>query len=147
MKRFKTLLIVVIGVFCLTGCGGKKLTCSQSATEEGMKTNVEVTLKFSGDEVSNIKMVMDYQAESEELKGSWSMYTGVLDGMFKEMDGKDGVKYSSKADDKNFKYSLTLDIDPSKVAKEVSESLDLEDLKGTYDTVKKEAEAAGFTCK
>ena len=150
MKYFKGFFICLVAVVLLTGCGSKKLTCSQSSDESGMKTEMKYTIGFKSDKPSTIKTETKMTATSDEVKESWSMMAGFMELGFADFKDKAGVKIDSKNDEKKYTYTLTMDIDLNKISDDDLEGLDLSDIANStsgYDDVKKDAEDAGFTCK
>lgn len=151
MKKVKFLLMGILVVFCFTGCGGKKLVCSQSKTEDGMKQNVEVTINFDGEKASKVKMDMGFEATTAEAKEQFNESLDFLDEIFIDsFKNTPGITASSKTDKNKSKYSYTMEIDLKKISKDVADDLDMDeftDASATYDSIKKSAEEEGFTCK
>ena len=148
MKNVKYLLLVV-GIFFLTGCGGggNTLTCTQSSDEAGMKTDMEVSMKFDGDKVNSLKMVMAFTATDQSIKDGWDSAVGILDSTFKTQYEKTGITVDSDNDKSKAKYTLTIEVDPNKASKEDLAEVGFEDFEGSRESVKKAAEESGFTCK
>lgn len=151
MKKIKLLVLGALILLCFTGCGSSKtLECSKSEDAEGMKTTMTYTMKFKSDKVNYLKMGMDFEATTEEVKEYWSYSIGMVDSMFSEYEEKDGLKIDSKNDEDNYKYTFSMELDLDKLTDEDLEELELDDVadsSSTYDEVKKDAEADGFTCK
>lgn len=129
MKRGKLVLLSLITVLVLTGCGKKELTCTMSTEESGAKIDSTVVVKFGGKTVEDMNMTMDVeipeslQAQKEVLRAFYEKAD------FKVEDSETGLKLTADADSKYF------------------EQLKLGESKASYDDTKEQLEKSGFTCK
>ena len=149
VKKFKLLLLAIVGVFVLTGCGGKTLTCTMSESESGMEMKGKIVAKFKDDKVTNLKMTMDAKATNDEVKKSWSMMSSLLKSQYSDKKA-DGVKVTSKVDDKKYTFSFSVEIDTKKASKDALKEYGIDSLdaeKSGYDDAKKSLEKSGFKCK
>ena len=151
MKKIKFLLVSLFLVLCLAGCiGGKTLTCSKSETEDGMKTKMEVVIKFNGNKPNTVKMITELEATNEEGKSQWSMVESTFDAAFKIFNDLEGVTVNTKNDAKKYKYSATVDINLKKAAKNKDSSFSVDKYTNddaTYDKIKSSSEKDGFKCR
>ena len=138
MKKFKLLLLAIVGVFVLTGCGGKTLTCTMSESESGMEMKGKIVAKFKDDKATN-----------DEVKKSWSMMSSLLKSQYSDKKA-DGVKVTSKVDDKKYTFNFSVEIDIKKASKDALKEYGIDSLdaeKSGYDDAKKSLEESGFKCK
>ncbi|MCI8330795.1 MAG: hypothetical protein HFE04_01700 [Bacilli bacterium] len=129
MKSGKLVLLSLVTILVLTGCGKKELTCTMSQTQNGVKMDSEVVIKFDGKTVEDMNMTMDVeipeslQEQKELLKSSFEAQT------FKVEESEKGLKLTADAESKFFK------------------DLKLGESKASYDDTKEALEGQGFTCK
>lgn len=129
MKSGKLVLLSLVTILVLTGCGKKELTCTMSQTQNGVKMDSEVVIEFDGKTVEDMNMTMDVeipeslQEQKELLKSSFEAQT------FKVEESEKGFKLTADAESKFFK------------------DLKLGESKASYDDTKEALEAQGFTCK
>lgn len=129
MKSGKLVLLSLVTILVLTGCGKKELTCTMSQTQNGVKMDSEVVIEFDGKTVEDMNMTMDVeipeslQEQKELLKSSFEAQT------FKVEESEKGFKLTADAESKFFK------------------DLKLGESKASYDDTKEALEVQGFTCK
>lgn len=130
----------------LTGCGGNKLKCTYESEVTGVKMNGEIKAKIDVDQVREVKFVVSTQAASDLTKSLWSMVKPSV-----ETVNEENLKISSKDDEKNYKYTITIEAKGDKVYSSMkSEDSKLgEAFSGgkTYEQVKSEIEAYGYKCE
>ena len=113
----------------MTGCGGKKLTCTSETNSLGMEMISTVDVNFKGDKVNAMKIVVDVtlpdsmKEQKKTIMESFEKENTVKDAKVKET--KNGFKVEGSADAK------TLGTDNE----------------AKYDDVKKALEASGYKCK
>lgn len=150
MKNLKVLVaFLAVGVL-LTGCGKKEtLTCTNTQTASGVSMDQEVKIAFNGRDVENIKMTVNSKATTDIIKKNWNVFASTLDKQYPNED-KNGIKVTTKNDDKNYTYDITIEIDLDKADKKSLSKYNLGDIanaKGSAKEVKESAEKSGFTCK
>lgn len=129
MRRGKLVLLSLVTLLVLTGCGKKELTCTMSQTQNDVKMDSTVVVKFDGKTVEDMNMTMDVevpeslQSQKELLKSSFEAQT------FKVEETDKGFKLTADSESKFFK------------------DLKLGESKASYDDTKDALEAQGFTCK
>lgn len=135
-KKLMVMSVLFMTLITLTGCGGKKLTC----TKEDGENSEKVVVSFKGDKA--VKMTQEsvevYDSE-EEAKQAKAMIDG-LSGLIASQDYME-----IKTEVKGKKLISTTIIDISKVPADAADD-DL-NLDATYDDLKKEAEEDGYKCK
>lgn len=130
MRKGKLILLSLMAVLALTGCGKKELSCTMSSTENGVKMEQTLEVKFDGDTLDDVNIVMDM-----EIPESLSSSMDLLKSTYEALDFK--VEETSKG------LKLTADGD----SKYIKENLNLGETKASYDDTKKRLETAGYTCK
>lgn len=130
MRKSKLVLLSLISVLVLTGCGKKELTCTMSQTQEGIKMDQTLTVKFDGKTIDDMTIVMDMELPEsvQDRKDLLKTTYEALD--FKVEDSKKGLKLTADSDSKYIK-----------------ENLNLGKTEASYDDTKKQLETAGYKCK
>lgn len=149
MKGLKLLTIVVVGLLCLTGCGEKTLTCTNTEEDSGVKMVQEAQMTFKDDQVTKVRMSIEATATDDDIKEYWGSFISAMESQYEEVD-EEGVKLTLTNDEKNYKFNMTVEVDVTKASEDALVEYDLEqlaDTTATLEEVKKEAEADGFTCK
>ena len=149
MKGLKLLTIVVVGLLCLTGCGEKTLTCTNTEEDNGVKMVQEAQMTFKDDQVTKVRMSIEATATDDDIKEYWGSFISAMESQYEEVD-EEGVKLTLTNDEKNYKFNMTVEVDVTKASEDALVEYDLEqlaDTTATLEEVKKEAEADGFTCK
>lgn len=149
MKGLKLLTIVVVGLLCLTGCGEKTLTCTNTEEDNGVKMVQEAQMTFKDDQVTKVRMSIEATATDNDIKEYWGSFISAMESQYEEVD-EEGVKLTLTNDEKNYKFNMTVEVDVTKASEDALVEYDLEqlaDTTATLEEVKKEAEADGFTCK
>lgn len=136
-KKIMMMSVLFMALITLTGCGGKKLTCT--ATEDG--ETMKLVTNFKNDKATTMKMesTEEYATEEEAKSGKQ-----LLDAML-SMAQSDYLKIDSKQDGKKLTTIMTLDLTKmteEEIAEELSEESDI-----SYDGIKKLYESQGFECK
>lgn len=148
MKKIKFLLVAVVAVLFVTGCGNN-LTCTKTEEESGIKVSQTISMDFNGNKVNYVKMTVDSVAIDETIKDNWDIFVNILDGQFEPKNEK-GIKLSTNNDKNKYTYSVSYEVDLNKADKDALEEIGLENLLTSTDSredVKKDAEADGYTCK
>ena len=151
MKGLKTIIILVIGLFCLTGCGEKKLVCTSTENEDGIRMDQEITVTYKEDQVTNVKLNLDATA-TEEAQEYWAIFTSVMDAQFNdtiESGNEEGVQINMDTDDDNYRMSFSMEFDLTKVSNKVMEEYSIEEIvdsNATIEEIKANMEADGYTC-
>ena len=139
MKNKK--LLGVIGLGCsallLTGCGGKKLTCTMEEEADGMgTTKMEMVFHFDkeGKKVESLDMEMAIEYDKDIKDETKEFYEGFFEETCEDEEAPKDCKVTAKDDSISLKASGT------------PEELDY-DAEGDYDEIKEEMEDDGYTCK
>ena len=150
MKKWKVLMAVFCGGILLTGCGKEEtLTCTNTQSASGVKMDQEVSIKFNGNKVKNVKMSVNSEATTEVIKSNWDVFASTLDKQYKAKDA-DGIKVKTTNNKDKYTYKIDIEIDLDKANKDSLAEYKLESIvgaKGTKKETKEAAEKSGFTCK
>lgn len=151
-KGVKLLVVAALLVLFVTGCSFGKtetLTCTNTQNVSGIKIDSNAKISFKGNVVSDLVLTMDISATSDLMKQSWSIVEETYNKQYAAVE-KDGVKVTTKSDASNYKYTITIQADPTKAKKEDLDKYGMGSLAGAKDTIdntKKDLEAAGFVCE
>lgn len=143
----KKILISLVAVVILTGCGASKeeqvLTCTMSTTQSGMTMNQKVEADFVGNEV--VDMSMDIDVELDEFMAPYiETMKETLASQFKNYSDN-GAKLEIDAE--GSKIEIDIDFDLKNMTLEQKKNLDMIDVYGTKEATQKAFEKMGYTCK
>lgn len=144
MKK-RAQIILIVGIFCLTGCGRKTLNCSmQNDANEEIKITQNIITTYQKDVMKQMDMriVMDFSDHYAE-------YTDELEKNLKETyknyEDKAGIEINTDSKDK--KVTLTFTADFNKMDKETKKDFDIVGTSQTMKEVRSDLEEQGYTCK
>ena len=151
MKKISLLLISVFAIFIVSGCSNntKVLTCSGISPGNNMNAASVVEYTFKNDKLVNAKIDVTFQDITvSNLSSVW----GSFKTQFTEQNPpteENGYKRSVKANDKDYTFTVSLEIDYEKISKTTMEKYGVEDYRDkTYDEIKEEiASDDTMTCK
>ena len=152
MKKISFLVIALFVVFVVSGCGNsntKVLTCSGVNPGNNMNAAGNVEYTFKNDKLSKAKIEATFKDITiDNLSSVWDSFKTQFTEQNKPVE-EVGFKRTVKSDDKNYTFSVILDIDYEKITKETMEKYGVEDYRSkTYEEIKKETTADGiFSCK
>ena len=139
MKKYLVVLVAMLLV--VTGCGGKKLTCTMEESGETAKVVIDFDKNNKASNI-NMKMSMPLEEElSKEEKEMMQSYMGLMCAGF----DYEGVKCTTDLGSKS--VDVVIDMDFKKMSNEAKEALEFEPNETSYDDMKKSLEEAGYTCK
>lgn len=152
MKKISFLVIALFVVFVVSGCGNsntKVLTCSGVNPGNNMNAAGNVEYTFKNDKLSKAKIEATFKDITiDDLSSVWDSFKTQFTEQNKPVE-EVGFKRTVKSDDKNYTFSVILEIDFEKITKETMEKYGVEDYRSkTYEEIKKETTADGiFSCK
>lgn len=149
MRKFKLFALAIVCLLLATGCGEKTLTCTNTQSANGLEMGQEVVMKFKKDKVNYVKMTINAKATSDTIKQNWNLFATTLSGQYSDVN-KEGVKLTTKNDEKNHTYKISLEVDLDKASEDALAEYDLDGIANkdsSLKDVKKSAEEDGFTCK
>lgn len=134
----------------LTGCGGKTLSCTMNQNESGMDMKSKMVVKFDskGTEVKKVNVEMNITVSDDAKKTMESLGMSMEDLSETMSSSFDDLKESGFSVDskvKNNTISFKANIDSSKLTDEQKEDMNLNG--DSIDSIKKDLESSGFTCK
>ncbi len=133
MKKGLLVLSSLAALVVMTGCGGKKLTCTMDNNSLGLETKSTVEVKFKKDVVDSMKVAMDITIPDE--------YKDQKDELIEEFKkSEENVKVTET------KNGIKVEADSSSNS-DFFDDLDFDDKEVSYDDAKKAFEAQGYTCK
>lgn len=138
MKKYLlTVVVLLVAVVTLTGCGGgKTLSCS--------KGDESVELEYNGDKIKKVTMKTliaeaDSKEQAEEAKQAG-------EEQLKSVN-ENGIDIKIVVEDKKVFFVYNIDIDKVDEDKREQYLGDFVDSDVSYDDMKKEAEDSGYNCK
>lgn len=131
MNKSKLIVPALITLVTLTGCGGKKLSCTMEQSSLGLENKTTIQFNFKEDKINSMKATIEMVLPDE--------YKDQKQDLIDEL--KDSDENITVTETKNgIKATITGDSDQL-------EELGLDDETVNYEDVKKELEDQGYTCK
>lgn len=127
MKKLGMLFTMFVAVLFISGCGDKKLVCTQSQSDDGYDVKVTMTTSFNSKNIAT-KVDMDTVATFDEETAATQYYT-LMESVANEQEGAK-IKQDGK------KVTLTMTSEP-----------DEDDADINYTDARKKFEDEGYTCK
>lgn len=152
MKKISFLIITLFVVFVVSGCGNnntKVLTCSGVNPGNNMNAAGNVEYTFKNDKLSKAKIEATFKDITiDNLSSVWDSFKTQFTEQNKPVE-EVGFKRTVKSDDKNYTFSVIIEIDYEKITKETMEKYSVEDFRSkTYEEIKTGVTADGiFSCK
>ena len=131
MKKIKMVILPIIAVLVLSGCGSKNLTCTMSTTTSGMKTDSTVEIGLKSNKVETMKVTIDVEIP-DEYKDQKQTIIETFENMGTGMKAKETDKGIRVTADENSSFFDAYNIKDGKVK---------------YDDIKEAFEAQNYTCK
>ena len=132
MKKYLVVLVAMLLV--VTGCGGKKLTCTLDQADQ----KSTVAMEFNKDNVvTDIKMTISVPLEKELMES----YMGLMCAAF----DYEGV--TCKAETGSKSVDVVINMDMEKMDDATKDEMGYSKEEATYDAMKKSLEESGYTCK
>ena len=150
MKKFCYLISYLFVLFMVSGCGNntKVLTCTGMNLGNNMNAAATANFTFENNKLSKNKVEVVFKDITvDNLSSVWDTFKAQFTEQNKPVEVP-GYKRSVKADDKNYTFSVIIEIDYNKISKETMDKYGVQDygLK-TYDEIKEEAIGQKMTCK
>ncbi|HIT37126.1 MAG TPA: hypothetical protein IAB59_01435 [Candidatus Onthousia faecipullorum] len=151
VRGVKLFGILAVSVLFITGCGNSErtLTCTNSEEDSGLKMSQEVTMTFKDDKINYVKLSIDSEATGDTIIDNWDVFASMMGSQFEESN-EDGVNLSTNNDADNHIFNVSLEIDLEKANEDALSEYGLDDItdgNASYEDIKENAEADGFTCK
>lgn len=143
--------LIIGGYFVLNALGilgGNTLRCTIKDNESGTETSMTTTFDFKGDQLKSATMdgILELpDGATDEDKQAFQFAAGIMEMSFSSIEGEDGVTFDSTIKDTSYKFTLKIDAD--KAGSDLSATGLEVDKEATKETIKKEMEEQGFTCK
>ena len=141
--------VLILGLACtlfLTGCGSKKLTCTISEEDSGMKMSGEVVFTFDGKGETIKKGNFNMNVQVEE---KYAEYLDEMEEEFKEDYGDLKEVADVSINTKDNKISVNIKYNAAKLNEDQKDELYFNGLYSdeNYENTKAEFEEDGYTCK
>lgn len=154
MRKMSFFIISLFVVFAVSGCGKsntntKVLTCTGVTPGNNMNAASNVEYTFENDKLSKAKIEVVFKDITvDNLSYVWDTFKTQFTEQNTPVE-EAGFKRTVKADDKNYTFSVIMEVDFEKISKETMEEYGVEDYSTkTYDEIKKETTSdETMTCK
>ena len=152
MKKINFLILSLFVMFIVSGCGKsdtKVLTCSGVSPGNNMNAASSVKYTFENDKLTKVKADVEFKDITvDNLSSVWDTFKAQFTAQNEPVE-EIGYKRIVKADDKNYTFTVTMEIDYEKITKDIMDKYGIEDSKTkTYDEIKKSATKDGvMSCK
>lgn len=152
MKKFLFLAIFLFTIVFVSGCGNKNiktLKCTGTNRGNNMSAQGEFTYTFKNDKLVKLNAVATFRDITvDNLESVWDSFKA----QFNEQNyptQEVGYKRTTKANDKDYTFTVTLDVDYEKISKETMKKFEIDEdsVNKTYEEIKKESLESNMTCK
>jgi len=139
-------------ILVISGCGKsdtKVLTCSGVSPGNNMNAASTVKYTFENDKLSKTKIEVTFKDITvDNLSSVWDTFKTQFTQQNEPVE-EEGFIRTVKADDKNYTFSVIMEIDFEKISKETMTKYGIEDYSSkTYEEIKEEIVSDGvFSCK
>ena len=141
MKKRLYIIVLLLVVVSLTGCGSKTLTCTKTSKESIYTLDEKIVAKYGLVNLKSVEIHQEMDIKDNSLITA-SMLEKTISSKFKDLK-ENGAKVNVSSKDN--KVIVDISIDSSKVSKD--------DLNNLYDSevsledAKKSSKKIGYTCK
>lgn len=144
MKKVMSIVFVILGLFCLTGCGKNTLSCSrENVYDQDIQTHQKIKVKFKKNRVNNLSFYMNAKLSDLYLENRDKLIESV-ESEYSDLP-KNGVKYKSSNTSDGFDFNIKINF--GKLSDDVKKRIAIIDYEGSYDEIREDLEDSGFTCK
>lgn len=149
MKKIYYMFACLFVMFIVSGCDNTKvLTCTGTNPGKNMNAAAIANFTFENNKLSKNKVEVVFKDITvNNLSSVWDTFKDQFTEQNKPVEVP-GYKRSVKADDKNYTFSVIIEIDYNIISKETMDKYGVEDYGSkTYDEIKEEAIGKKMTCK
>ena len=152
MKKISLLIVSLFVIFAVSGCGKgstKVLTCTGVSPGNNMNAASNIEYTFENDKLTKAKMDVEFKDITvNNLSSVWSTFKTQFTEQNQPVE-ETGFIRTVKADDTNYTFTVSMEIDFEKITKEIMDKYGIEDYRTkTYDEIKKETTSDGvMSCK
>ena len=159
MKKSKILIITLIILLIVSGCGKSKkiikedikttfFTCSGVQKNDSSNADMNIKYTFENDKITKAKVEITFKDFNiNNLPEVWSSIKEQITEQNKPVEDL-GYKRTVKSDDEKYTYTIIIEIDYRKITKEIMKKYDVSDFSDkTSKEVKKATVNENITCK
>lgn len=149
MKKMCYVFTCLFVMFMVSGCGNTRvLTCTGKNLGNNMNAYADAKYYFKGDKLSNFEVEVVFKDITvDNLSSVWDSFKEQFTEQNEPVDVA-GYRRRVKSDDKNYTFSVIIDVDYNKISKETMDKYDVEDYSSkTYDEIKEINALENLTCK
>ncbi|MCI9280047.1 MAG: YehR family protein [Bacilli bacterium] len=147
----KIMMLIVVSLFCLTGCGNetKTMTCTRSMNQNGLGMDLRYEVEYSKNTVTKVKSIEKVTSSSKDVLEN---YKEAVEAIYEPYKDVEHYNYELKIDGDTL--TSTLEVDYSKVDTKKMIEIDsanaqlIKDGKIKIDDIKAmyESSSVGATC-
>ena len=152
MRKVVLLIISLFFIIISFGCDNNKkrvLTCIGSNKGNNMNAYAIVKYNFEGEKLLSVDTDVTFKDITvDNLSAVWNEFKEQFNEQNFPVE-ESGYKRTTKADDKNYTFTVSINIDFEKISKETREKYGVDDVSNsTYEEIKnKILEDNNFTCE
>ena len=149
MKKICYVFTCLFVMFMVSGCGNTRvLTCTGKNLGNNMNAYADAKYYFKGDKLSNFEVEVVFKDITvSNLSSVWNSLKSQFTEQNKPVE-EPGYKRSVKSDDKNYTFSVIIEVDYNKISKETMDKYGVEDYSSkTYDELREENALENLICK
>lgn len=139
MKKKISVVILILFVFIISGCGNtKELECNLKNNGNNMNAYGDIKYTFKDDKIVSQHSVIEFKDITvPNIDQVWDTFVQQFTEQNQPVE-EVGYKRTVKSDDKNHIFTVILDVDYSKITKEVMEKYGIneEEVFVSYDDMK-----------
>ena len=143
MKKGLYIIVLLLAIISLTGCGSKTLTCTREKKESIYSLNEKVTASYGMFGLKKVNMNMEMKLTNEKIISA-SNLGKTIKASYEELE-KYGASVNVKS--KDGLVIVDIDLDLKKIDSKKLKELNLYDTEESYDDAKKSFKKLGYTCK
>ncbi len=156
MKKVSIIILSLLVIILITGCGAakkteakeQKLVCTTTEDEDGINIEEVISMTYKNDKLKFMTMEVNTKVTDSDVIENWDVFKESMAEENKEFD-KDGVSLRVETNDQTYEYKVILDIDVDNASQEALEEQGFGDLKdddSTLESSKEAAEQDGAVC-
>lgn len=143
MKKRLYIIVLLLVVVSLTGCGSKTLTCTRNKKESIYNLTEKITANYGMFSIKTVDINMEMELTDNKFVSA-ELLENTLKGTYKELEDN-GAKVDIKSKDNKVIVDINLDLD--KIDSKKLKKINLYDTEESYEDAKKSFEKLGYTCK
>lgn len=149
MKKIYYVFVCLFVMFMVSGCGNTRvLTCTGTNPGNNMNAYADAKYYFKGNKLSNFEVEVVFKDITvDNLSFVWDSFKEQFTEQNEPVE-ESGYRRRVKSDDRNYTFSVIIDVDYNKISKETMDKYGVEDYSSkTYDEIKEINALENLICK